>query len=125
MTGFEVGQRASVQRVFTREDVAAYAALTGDENAGLERVPGPLLGSMFSYLLGTTLPGRGTSYLKQRLIFLQPARLGDPITAEVEIARLRPDRQLAHLKTTCRDSSGNVVCDGEALVLIRDAQPRP
>lgn len=127
MKGLEVGQRASVTWTFTRNDVVEYAALTGDTRlgvAGHERdtmiLPGPLIGGLFSHLLGTRLPGRGTNWLKQRLCFERPARVGDALTATVEITRLRPEKELVNLKTVCRDGSGETVCDGEALVLVRD-----
>lgn len=129
MNGFEIGQRAKVTRRFTQDDVAEYAALTGDTHLGSAGhqcdttvVPGPLIGGLFSYLLGTRLPGRGTNWLKQQLRFEQPARVGDTLTATVEITRLRPEKDLVNLETICRSATGNVVCDGEALVLVRDVK---
>nr|HID12298.1 MaoC family dehydratase [Anaerolineae bacterium] len=135
MKGLELGQKAIVRRIFTHEDLLEYAALTGDvtetvadeeqgkRNRG-ERpvVPGPLLGGMFSYLLGTRLPGPGTNYLKQRFRFLAPAYLGEEITAMVEITRLRPEKELVNLRTVCTNPAGQMVCEGEALVLVRDVE---
>ncbi len=105
LKGLRIGQTAQVERVFTAGDLAEYVALTGDTNpaylagrsaevTGLQ-VPNGLLGGLFSFLLGTRLPGRGTNWLKQRLVFPSPAaggalaRPGDPVTAQVEIVRLR------------------------------------
>jgi len=132
---FLLGQSAATTRTFTQADLAEYADLTGDDNPiyldaayatrrGLEGpiVPGPLLGGLFSYLLGTRLPGRGTNYLKQRLIFPAPAYRGEPLTATVEIARLRPEKELVNLTTICTRAQGQVVCHGEALVLARDVR---
>lgn len=116
--GLEIGQRAETTRIFSEQDKADYIALSGDE--ALAAVPGPLLGGMFSYLLGTTLPGRGTNYLKQQLHFPSPARWGETLTASVEIVRLREDKALVNLKTICVNDSGTIVCDGEALVLVQD-----
>jgi 3-hydroxybutyryl-CoA dehydratase len=56
------------------------------------------------------------------MVFPGPAFAGDLITAQVEILRLRPEKDLVNLRTWCTDSSGNLVCDGEALVLIRDLE---
>lgn len=80
MKGLEVGQGASITRVFTSRDLAEYEALTNDatlgfgddaaaSRGGLRRsvVPGPLLAGLFSYLLGTRLPGQRMNHLKQRL----------------------------------------------------------
>jgi acyl dehydratase len=135
MKGLEIGQKAEVRRVFTRQDVIEYESLTGNTNlrfghgngakAGCEKevVAGPLLGGMFSYLLGTKLPGPGTMWLKERLKFQAPAYVGEEITAVVEIIRLRPEKQLVNLRTHCTNSTGQVICEGEALVLVESLQP--
>jgi acyl dehydratase len=133
--GMELGQRAQTRRTFTATDLAEYADLTGDTNPvftdahyarklGLDGllVPGGLLGGLFSYLLGTKLPGRGANYLKQRLHFPAPAYADQALTASVEIIRIRPDKQLVNLSTVCADAADNVVCRGEALVLVSDVE---
>jgi acyl dehydratase len=135
LKGFQVGQRAETRRTFARSDLIEYANLTGDTNPvftdsayaqklGFEDsiVPGGLLGGLFSYLLGTELPGRGTNYLKQRLFFPAPAYLDQELVASVEIIRIRPDKQLVNLSTVCTDTADNVVCHGEALVLVSDVK---
>jgi 3-hydroxybutyryl-CoA dehydratase len=116
----KVGDRACVTRVYRPEDVAALATLAGSQGARIENVPEPLIGGLFSYLLGRELPGFGTNYLKQQMRFLRPARLGEPITATVEITRIRPDKHLVDLATTCTAADGTVLCDGRALVLVED-----
>lgn len=121
MKGLSVGQTAATKRTFTRADLKEYVSLTGD--AGTSVVPGPLLGGMFSYLLGTELPGRGTNWLKQHLEFAMPAYVGEEITATVEVIRLRPEKELVNLRTVCRNGAGDIVCEGEALVLVRDVNP--
>ncbi len=119
---FQIGQFATTERVFTPADIKEYAALTGMESPETEVVPGPLLGGMFSYLLGTTLPGRGTNYLKQRLEFPGRAQVGERLSATVEIVRLRPDKDLVNLRTVCTNSRGEIVCEGEALVKVKDVK---
>lgn len=119
---FQLGQRATTRRAYAAADIAEYAALTGAVLDDPERVPGPLLGALFSYLLGTTLPGRGTNYLKQHLEFPLAARVGEEITASVEIIRLRPDKDLINLHTICTNSHGQIVCQGEALVKVKDVE---
>ena len=83
-------------------------------------MPEALINGMFSYLLGVDLPGQGTNYLKQETEFLAPAPLGEALTARVEITRLRPDKHLVDLATTCRTQNGTRVAQGRALVLARD-----
>jgi acyl dehydratase len=134
--GMHVGQRARSRRAFSIRDLEEYADLTGDKNPviidpsyarglGLRGsiIPGTLLGGMFSYLLGTELPGRGTNYLKQQLRFPAFALPDQELTASVEIVRIRPEKQLVNLRTTVIEPSGDVVCRGEALVLVRDLEP--
>jgi len=121
MKSFQIGQSATTKRTFTATDLAEYASLVGiAQRPGV--VPGPLLGGMFSCLLGTKLPGRGTNYLKQHLEFLQSARVGDELMATVEIVRWRPEKNLMNLRTTCTNARGQVVCQGEALVLVKDVE---
>jgi acyl dehydratase len=125
--GLCVGQVAQVGRTFTAADIAEYVALSGDTNPAYSRgegvqVPGGLLGGLFSFLLGTRLPGRGTNWLKQKLVFPSPASAGAAIEARVEIVRLRPEKDLVNLATTCTLPDGRTVCHGEALVLVKDLE---
>ena len=133
--GLEIGQTARILRSFTSQDLAEYADLSGDVNpiftdAAYARrlglagpmIPGGLLGGLFSYLLGTRLPGRGTHYLKQRIEFLAPAYPGQELGAIVDIIRLRPEKQLVNLSTLCTNPAGETVCRGEALVLVKDVK---
>lgn len=129
MKGLRTGQTARLTRTFTADDVSAYRELAADTglqfaSAGSpDQVPGPLLGGLFSCLLGTQLPGPGTNWLKQSLSYLKPAALDVPVTAEVELIRLRPEKALVNLRTTCHDATGDLVCEGEALVYVGDRQP--
>ena len=144
-----LGQVAEMARTFSVADLLEYRDLSGDTNpafseptaslvgAGFPRpvsggetpplppapqVPGGLLGGLFSFLLGTRLPGRGTNWLKQRLVFPAPCYAGQEVTARVEIVRLRPEKDLVNLRTTCTVPGGQVVCEGEALVLVKDLE---
>jgi 3-hydroxybutyryl-CoA dehydratase len=116
----QVGNRASLTRSFAPDDLQSFLAMAGHGPGALAHVPEPLIGALFSYLLGVELPGFGTNYLKQEMIFESPAPVGEPLTATVEITRLRPDKHLADLATLCTDARGTVICRGRALVLIRD-----
>ena len=126
--GLLVGQQASDSRTFLADDIAEYVALIGDANPRFAAesgiVPGGLLGGMFSDLLGTKLPGRGTNWLKQRLIFPRAAQVGEVETAVVTITRIRAEKALVNLRTTCTNPAGELVCLGESLVLVNDLEQR-
>jgi len=116
----ELGQRAELTRSYTQEDMTEFAALAGEGASVPLTVPGPLIGGLFSYLLGVKLPGRGTNYLKQSLEFLVPAPVGEPLTASVTITRLRPEKHLVDLETVCEAADGTRICQGRALVYVED-----
>lgn len=113
-----VGQHVETTRSYTAADIEAFAPLSGAETG--TGVPEPLIGALFSYLLGVHLPGFGTNYLKQEMTFHARAPLDTALTARVEITRLRPEKSLVDLRTTCHAPDGTLVCDGRALVLARD-----
>jgi len=122
--GLRLGMQAEATRRFSAQDLAEYGDLIGDRNPRFRgddaEVPGPLLAGMFSDLLGTRLPGRGTGWMKQRLRFLTAAKPGEALTARVEITRLRSAKELVNLRTQILGPSQRLVVDGEALVLIRN-----
>lgn len=116
----QIGSRASITRSFSEDDLRAFQIMAGRDSAPLQHVPEPLIGALFSYLLGVELPGFGTNYLKQEMQFEAAASIGQALTATVEITRLRPEKHLADLETICIDSTGRTICRGRALVLVRD-----
>jgi len=115
----KLGEFAEVTRAFGADDLKAYAELSAYAVQD-KRVPEPLIGALFSYLLGVRLPGDGTMYLKQTTRFLYDAICGEPLTARVEITRLRPEKHLVDLYTVCRDEKDRIIAEGRALVYIGD-----
>lgn len=124
MFDYAIGQRASLERTFGAGDVADFAALIGGNLDGGEHVPTGLVGGLFSTLLGTTLPGRGTNWMKQTLRFRSRARIGERLTATVEVVRLRPDKRLVNLRVICVNQAGATICEGESLVLAFEMAAR-
>lgn len=116
----ELGSRAELTRRYTDQDMKDFAQMAGAGAGVPASVPGPLIGGLFSYLLGVELPGRGTNYLKQSLEFLAPAPVGEPLTASVTITRLRPEKHLVDLETVCEMADGTRICEGRALVYVED-----
>jgi len=126
---FKVGEKASASRTVTEADVVLFGGVTGDLNpahfdeawARTTRVGGRLAHGMLtagyvSAVLGMRLPGPGTIYLSQTLRFTSPVRIGDTITATVEVAEIIEDKRL-RLITTATNQDGKRVLEGEALVM--------
>lgn len=127
----EVGQAAEISKTITEADVVLYAGLTGDFNpAHVDEVAaregrfggriahGMLTAGLVSSVLGTRLPGPGCIYVGQSLRFTRPVRIGDTVTARVEVTELRPEGRRVILRTTGRNQDGETVLDGEAEVLV-------
>jgi len=114
-----LGMSAVLTRSYSAHDVAEYTALGGHAPAP-DTVPEPLIGALFSTLLGMELPGLGTNYLKQETRHLRPARLAESLTAQVEITGLRLEKNLVDLATRCHDAQDRLIAEGRALVYVRD-----
>ena len=115
----KVGDHAEVSRAFSLQELDDYSDLSGHLLQD-SCIPEPLIGALFSYLLGVSLPGEGTMYLKQETRSPHDALIGESLTAQVEITRLRPHKQLADLCTTCRGEDGRLIASGRALVYTGD-----
>ena len=115
----KLGEAAEVTRRICVQDLKDYSALCGHAVTD-DCVPEPLIGALFSYLLGVRLPGNGANYLKQDTQFHRSARVGEELTARVEITRIRPEKHLVDLATTCRNPAGELIATGRALVSARD-----
>ena len=118
----KLGDTARLTHAFSGQERDDFAALTGIRLDG-ETVPQPLVAGLISRLLGTQLPGPGTNYLKQELEWCAPAPIDSLIEVTVEIIRLRPEKALVDLATTCRIQNGPDICRGRALVLFADPKP--
>lgn len=127
----KVGDRAQLTKSFSEEEVFRYAEISTDRNPlhldkefgrtsifGKRIVHGMLVASLFSGLIGMELPGVGSIYLGQNLSFMAPVAIGEEITATVEIIRIREDKPIITLRTTCVNAEGVIVIDGEAVVKV-------
>ncbi len=98
---WELGQRASFTKTVSECDVYLFAGITGDFNPvhvdersaensifGERIVHGILAAGLISSVIGMKLPGAGTIYLEQDARFLLPVKIGDTVTAIVEVAEI-------------------------------------
>ncbi len=133
-----VGDGASFAKTVSETDIYLYAGITGDFNPvhidechasqtvfKTRIAHGMLVAGLISTVLGTRFPGPGTIYLRQELSFLAPVRIGDTITASVEVIEIHTEKNRIRLKTLCKNQKGIVVLDGEAVVSPPKAQIRP
>jgi 3-hydroxybutyryl-CoA dehydratase len=122
---------ASLTKIITDSDVRQFAALVGDENPvhlddefaartrfGRRIAHGMWGVSLISALLGMQLPGPGTIYLSQTVQFLAPIYIGDTVTAQVKVVKVRDDKSIVTLETHCQNQRGELIIKGEAVVLV-------
>ena len=122
-----IGDSAQISKVITEEMIKDFAKASGDFNpvhldqAYAEKTMfkgriahGLLSVGLLSSILGNILPGHGTIYLSQEVKFLAPVRIGDTITAKVEVIELVPEKNRAKFRTTCTNQDGKEVVEGIA-----------
>lgn len=125
----KIGDSAEFAKTVTETDIYLYAGITGDFNPAhvneayakntffkTRIAHGMLTAGFISAIIANQLPGPGTIYMKQDLSFLAPVRIGDTITARVEILELMTEKNRVRLKTDCTNQDGVVVLTGEGLV---------
>jgi 3-hydroxybutyryl-CoA dehydratase len=127
----KMGQSAEVEHVVTDEDIQIFGKLSGDYNPlhfneewakttmfGGRIAHGLLTAAYISTAIGMHLPGPGTIYIGQNMRFLGPVRIGDKVTARVEVVKLEDEKERVTLRTTCTNQKGKLVLDGEAIVTL-------
>lgn len=124
-----IGQNEEMSRTVGEADIAAFAAVSGDDNPVhldaafaattpfKERIAhGMLSASYISALIGTRLPGPGAIYISQTLSFKRPVKIGDAVTTRVEVTALNAEKARATFQCTCL-VNGKPVLEGEAVVM--------
>uniref|UniRef100_A0A146MDW1 Hydroxyacyl-thioester dehydratase type 2, mitochondrial n=1 Tax=Lygus hesperus TaxID=30085 RepID=A0A146MDW1_LYGHE len=110
-----------MERLVTREDVEAFARLSGDTNpvhfSGKALVHGALLNSFLSGVIGTKLPGPGTILVSQSFKFPNPCYIGDVIVIQVSVSDVRKISVCQYLVS--RKSDNQSLMEGEAKVIVR------
>ncbi len=125
-----VGMREVLSKTVMASDVVGFAEVSGDRNPVhlsehfAAKTPfktriahGLYTASLISAVLGTRLPGPGAIYISQTLNFKAPVRIGDVVDVTVEVVELIEEKKRARLHCECT-VDGNVVLDGEALVMV-------
>ncbi len=132
-----VGDAAEFAKTVTETDVYLFAGVTGDLNPAhineayaketffKGRIAHGMLSAGFiSAVLGMQLPGAGTIYLSQSIEFKAPVRIGDTVTARVEVKEKIREKNRLKFRTTCMNQDGTLLVDGEAVVMPPKASKR-
>lgn len=111
----QVGDSQSLRRLCTQDDLLVFANVSGNHNPmhlfdldgdgdGQPEafVPGMFLGSLISAVLGTLLPGAGTLYRAQSLVFHNHAHAGDEVESRVTVTDRNPRDMTVTLATEVR-----------------------
>ncbi len=139
-----IGQTATYSRLIGEKEILLFAAASGDVNpvhldaefaAGTmfkERIAhGMMSGAIISAAIALELPGPGSIYLEQSLRFRLPVKIGDELTARLEVTGKREDRRWVTLDCVVTNQHGKTVTSGTAEVmppaqkLIIDRPPLP
>jgi len=123
----EEGSSASRTRMTSMLDVEMFTQMTGDRNpihydADLaEKTPfgglivqGGVTTGLLNAVVAEDLPGPGTVFLETNWKFLKAVKVGERITATVEVESVRDDKPICKLKTVVCDSSGDQCVVGSA-----------
>jgi 3-hydroxybutyryl-CoA dehydratase len=124
-----VGERASLSRTITKQDVLQYMSLAGDLNplyvdatwAGRTRwespiVPANMLAGFAMGAVATVLPGPGSLTIAHQYRLKKAPRVGDQITAEMEITALLPATRQVVIQYRQVDQTGQEILVGEMTV---------
>lgn len=126
----KLGDQASYTRTVTEADIVMFGGISGDLNPAhfnevyckdtifKQRIAhGMLSASYISTVLGMQLPGPGTIYLSQEIKFTAPVKIGDTVTATVEVIEIDKEKNRLVLETICTNQENQKVVVGKAKVM--------
>lgn len=133
MNEYSVGQNKKIKKEIEEKDLYLMAGVSGDLNPihideefakktmFEEKIAHGLTPICLIYkLLGNHLPGPGTILLNQELQYKSPVKIGDVITAKVEIIEINNERDRITLETICKNQEGETVLSGKAETLVSE-----
>jgi 3-hydroxybutyryl-CoA dehydratase len=127
---FSVGEKGSFAKTVTEADIVNFAGISGDFNplhinaeyAEMTMFKGRIahgaLVASFISSAGVSLVGLGAIYVSQYSKFLAPIRIGDTVTATMEVIEKVPEKRMLKLRAYCTNQHGKIVIDGEAIVKV-------
>jgi len=125
-----VGEVASLSRTIVPEDIASFAALSGDHNElhtdppyakttqfGKTVVHGMFLGALVSQLVGMRLPGKYCLLVKETLEFKKPVFIGDTVVVMGTLSRKTDALQLVEIAIDIKREN-DIVATGTILARV-------
>ena len=132
-----VGERAVVRREIRREDVEAFAKLSGDYNPlHLDReyaartefkkpvAHGMIVASLVSTLVGMHLPGPGALWAEQKFRWKAPVFVGDEVTVELEVMHKSEGARTVLIEIKGVNQRGEVILEGKGSAMLPAAGQR-
>ncbi len=127
---YKIGMAGQFSKTISESDVYLFAGITGDMNPihidckEAEKsifkgriAHGLLAVGLISNVIAMRMPGPGTVYMEQMSRFVKPVRIGDTVTASVEITEIiNEDKHILKLDTVARNQHGETVVSGYAVV---------
>jgi 3-oxoacyl-[acyl-carrier protein] reductase len=130
-----VGDKAELKHLITKDDINKFVELTGDDNKLHIDVDyakntsfkkpvahGMLSASFISTIIGTKIPGDGALWFSQSIEFLLPVRIGDELTVKAEILKKIDSSKSIELQTDIYNQHKQKVTSGIANVKIIEQQ---
>jgi len=127
-----VGDTASFTQLISKNDVQAFADVSGDYNPlhmddayakgtafGERVVHGMYLGALVSRLVGMHLPGKRALLLKESLEFKKPVHVGDTVKVEGVITSVSQATRIVNVDVRIQVEN-TIVATGQAQVQVRE-----
>ena len=129
-TDIALGQSVTVERCVNADDIALFAAISGDLNPvhldpeyaattpfGKPIAHGMFCGALISATIAMHFPGPGSVYRSQSIKFSKPVFIGDTLSIEVVVTEKQDRLKLLTLACTVTNQQGKTVASGEAGVI--------
>ncbi len=124
----KVGDAASVRRTLQARDVRAWAAAFGDVSplaeAGDMQGTAGIITAILTSLVGSVLPGPGSSIRSVAVRVRAPLPLDAVLTAQVVVLEKRADEKLVMLDGQCTDAAGQRIATAALEVVAPTTQQR-
>ncbi len=125
-----VGLVKTYSKTLAQKDIILFAACSGDVNPvhldkdyaattpfGEPIAHGMWTGALISAAIATQLPGPGSVYRSQSLIFKHPVKVGDTVTVTLSVSEIKERIKLVVLDCEAHNQDGKLIAKGVAEVI--------